>query len=122
MESSSHEEREIRAARNQSLFRAVNEKVRSLSEAMATLTETLTISCECADRSCIGQLDIEPDQYLGVRSEPRRFVVLPGHVYPDVERVVAEFDGYLVIEKFGFAGELAEALDPRNDVVSDLSS
>ena len=122
MESSSHEEREVRAARNQSLFRAVNEKVRDLNEAMSALTHTFTISCECADRNCIGQLDIDPDDYLAVRSEPRRFVVLPGHVYPDLERVVAELDGYVVLEKFGFAGDLAEALDPRNETVSEPSS
>jgi hypothetical protein len=54
----------------------------------------------------------------GVRSrfDGDVFTVAPGHVYPDVERVV-ETDGlgnrYEVVEKFGEAGALAVALDSR---------
>ena len=46
MEPSSQEEREVRAARNQSLFRAVNENIRTLNEAFAQITETFAIACE----------------------------------------------------------------------------
>ena len=101
--------REIRAARNQSLFRAVNEKMRALNDAFTHTTETFVIACECADASCVEMLDIEPEKYEAVRSEPRHFAVLPGHVYPDVETVVREQDGYVVVEKQALAGELAEA-------------
>ncbi len=33
-----------------------------------------------------------------------------GHVYPEVETVVRESDGYMVVEKFGAAGDMAEIL------------
>jgi len=36
------QEREVRAARNQSLFRAVNEQMRGLDQVFATVTETFT--------------------------------------------------------------------------------
>src|SRR5947207_1980918 len=91
MESSSQEEREVRAARNQSLFRAVNEKLETLNEAFENLTGSGTIACECADITCVEMLDVEPREYDAVRAEPRHFIVVSGHVYPDVERVVRQF-------------------------------
>jgi hypothetical protein len=108
-----YDEREVRAARNQSLFRAVNEQMRALDQAFATVTETFTIACECADTSCVERLEIHPHEYLAVRSEPRQFAVLPGHVYPDVETVVRESYAYVVVEKIAGAGEVAEALAPE---------
>ncbi len=82
------EEREVRAARNQALFRAVNENMRTLNEAFASVTETFAIACECADAGCIELLKIHPQSYMELRANPRQFAVLRGHVYPDVETVV----------------------------------
>jgi 5-bromo-4-chloroindolyl phosphate hydrolysis protein len=110
MESSSQQEREVRAARNQSIFRAVNEKLEAVNEAFERVTETFTIACECADINCVEMLDIRPEDYDAVRAEPRHFVVLRGHIYLDVERVIRESDGYAVVEKTAAAGEAAEIL------------
>jgi hypothetical protein len=110
MESNSHQEREVRAARNQALFRAVNERLEALNEQYASLTETFTIACECADVLCVEMIDIGPDDYLAVRAEPRHFVVLPSHVRPDVETVVRESEGSVVVEKLATAGEVADLL------------
>jgi hypothetical protein len=112
------EEREIRAARNQSMFRAINDKIETLTETFASVVETYTIVCECADVECLETVEIEPSQYAQIRESPRCFAVLPGHVYPEVERVVAEFDHYVVVEKMDTAGEAAEAfqVDGRTGV------
>jgi hypothetical protein len=110
MQSSSQQEREVRAARNQSLFRAINKKLETLNDAFDELTESSTISCECADVICVEMLEINPDEYRAVRAEPRHFVVLAGHVYPEVETVVRESDGYVVVEKIGAGGDMAEIL------------
>lgn len=112
MEPSTHDEREIRAARNQSMFRALNEKLRQLNESFASATETFKVACECADRSCIAMVDMHPHEYFAVRSQPRHFVVRPGHVFPDVEDVVVvrETERYVVVEKTGTAAEVAEIL------------
>src|SRR3954454_12633293 len=98
MESSTNE-REARAARNQSLFRAIDEKLTALNEAFVSLTQTLTIACECADTNCIAMIDVEPDAYAAVRKEPRHFIVRRGHVYPDVEVVVDEAPEYVVVRR-----------------------
>jgi hypothetical protein len=111
MDPQTQQEREVRAARNQSLFRALNRKLETLNESMASVSETFTIACECADAQCVEMIDIRPDDYEGVRADPRRFAVLPGHVYPDVEEVVAEHGAYVVVEKGGTAAVVAEALD-----------
>lgn len=111
-------EREARAARNQALFRAVNEQMRELNAALASLSETYAIACECADTGCVATLNIREAAYLDVRSSPRQFVVLRGHVVAGIETVVAENDGYVVVEKVGTAGEVAAQLadhDPTSD-------
>jgi 5-bromo-4-chloroindolyl phosphate hydrolysis protein len=103
MESDPRHERETRAARNQALFRAANEKARALNETFARLTSKFTITCECADTGCIETIEILPQEYLAIRAEPRQFAVLPGHVYPDVDSVVRGRDGYAVVEMEGEA-------------------
>jgi hypothetical protein len=107
------QQREVRAGSNQSLFRAVNEQMSTLNQAFATVTETFTIACECADSSCVEKLEIHPHEYFAVRSEPRQFAVLPGHVYPDVETVVSESYAYVVVEKIAAAGAVAEVMAPE---------
>lgn len=103
------EDREVRAARNQSLFRAVNEKLKVVEPPFEDVTTTYVVTCECADLDCVETVEVGREHYAQMREHPRRFVVLGGHVYPEVERVVEERDGYVVVEKAGRAGELAAA-------------
>jgi hypothetical protein len=111
MEPSAQQEREVRAARNQALFRAVNEKVKELEESFASSTGRFTIACECADTDCLETIEIQQQDYVAVRAEPRHFAVLSGHVYPDVEGVVRESERYVVVEKTGTAAIAAEVLE-----------
>jgi len=104
------DEREIRAARNQAMFRAVNEKLRELNETFGQLVESYVVACECADTRCVANFEITAEAYEAARREPNRFVVLPGHVYPDVERVLEELDNYVVVEKERTAAMVAEEL------------
>jgi len=110
MELSPHEGREVRAARNQSLFRSVNEKMASLNEAFAETLRTFAIACECDDLACVEMIEITPDHYRAVRAEPRRFVIRAEHINQDVEVVVQRSPDYVVVEKVDAAGETAEQL------------
>ena len=109
------EKREVRAARNQAMFRAVNEETRDVNEGFASITDTYAIVCECADLACLESIEIRRLDYFAIRANPRQFVVAHGHVFPDVERVVSESDGYAVVEKVGEAGVVAEAMEPAQD-------
>src|SRR5215210_149366 len=106
------EERAVRAARNQALFRVINEKLKGINAAFEGIVGTHSIACECADLHCIQTVEISRQEYDEVRRNPRRFAVRRGHVYPEVEVVVGERNGYVVVEKTGAAGRQAEAADP----------
>ena len=106
-------ERQVRAAKNQSLFREVNEKLEGLAQAFALFAETSSFACECADTKCVARIELSLSQYEQIRSASNRFAVLPGHVYPDVERIVAEHETFCVVEKIGAGAAVAEAADPR---------
>jgi hypothetical protein len=43
-------------------------------------------------------LHVPPDEYRRVR-EDGNFVVLKGHESPEIERVVAHHNGYLIVDK-----------------------
>src|SRR3954462_10224041 len=112
VDTDSQHDREARAARNQSLFRALNEKLESINEVFAeALTERFRIACECTNLACVEMLEINSGDYQSVRDEPRQFLVLPGQVYPHVEKVARQVDGFVVGEKLGWAAYLAESFD-----------
>jgi hypothetical protein len=113
MGSSEGDIRADRAARNEALFRRVNERIEDVNAAFATIGEHGEFICECADSACTEKIQLALSEYEAVRSFPTRFVVKPGHVLPENERVVEEHNGYTVVEKIGHAGERARSLDER---------
>jgi hypothetical protein len=101
---------EERAARNEVVFRRVNEEVVGLGQGTASV---LNLVCECSDAACIERIEVALDDYEAVRAHPRRFLVRPGHERDEIERVVDRREGYLVVEKTGDAGDVARRTDPR---------
>ena len=101
---------EERAARNEALFREVNERVASLA---ADSGIDSGFVCECSDAACIERLRLSGEAYHAVRQNPRAFVIVPGHE-GEFERVVERHETYLVVEKHGDAGRVAEQHDPRS--------
>jgi hypothetical protein len=106
--------RDERAARNEALFRRVNERVEEVNQAFQPLLGDADFFCECADVDCMEKITMTLVEYEELRSDPTHFAVKPGHEVPDHERVVEERVRYLVVEKFGRAGERAIQLDPRD--------
>ena len=53
--------------------------------------------------------------YARIRSNPRHFVHAQGHVEPDDEhaRVIEDHGAWVIVEKVGLAGEIAEELDAQ---------
>jgi hypothetical protein len=102
-----------RAARNEALFRRVNERVEEVSQAFEEILDTADFFCECAEIGCMEKIRMKIAEYEQLRAESTHFAVKPGHEVPQTERVVARRTGYLVVEKIGQAGERADELDPR---------
>ena len=105
VEHDSQHEREARAARNQALFRAVNEKLRDLNEQFASMTEEHVIACECADTNCTEVISITSEEFKAIGDVGNRFIVKSGHELPEVEDVVGRHRGFLVVAKRGAGGE-----------------
>jgi hypothetical protein len=109
---SSNEElraRQARAARNESRFRELNERVEELHTS-AAFTEYF---CECTRADCGERVSLTIVEYEEVRKVPTHFIIARGHIVPQVERIVRETPRYQVVEKVGVAGEVAARLDPR---------
>jgi hypothetical protein len=99
----------VSAGRNQSLFRAINQKLRVVSDVFEGLGGDHVLACECADLECIRTLEISPESYRRIREDDKQFLVLHGHVYPEVERVVDQQPNFEVVETFGQAAAIASA-------------
>jgi len=99
-------------ARNESLFREVNEQIEEIAETMLKSSHS-GFFCECGNADCVELLELSVEEYEEIRANPRRFVVQRGHELPDFERVV-EQESYSIVQKVGDAGEVAERLDPRS--------
>ncbi len=101
------DESEKRLALNEVMFREINERLESRIETFAGGETQLTVLCECVDPDCTLRLTLTADEYRRVRSDPRQFVVAPGHELLDVEDVVFRTDRYEIVRKSGLAGAIA---------------
>jgi uncharacterized protein (DUF1499 family) len=99
----------VRAARNQALFRAINEELKVAIHALDP--ERLTIACECADPACVETLEVDAEHYAQIRAQPTHFIVLPGHIYTEVEQVIFEDARFQIVEKLDEAAVVAAAAD-----------
>ena len=103
---------EIRRARNEALFREVNERIDELAETF-DLREEIQILCECGTVDCDGRIVLSQSEYETLRGIPTHFAVLAGHDIPAVERIVEQNERFVVVEKFGESARTAITLDPR---------
>jgi hypothetical protein len=102
-----------RAARNEEIFRGVNERIEEGAEHHG-VTASLPFHCECGRLSCVGKIEIPPREYERVASERYRFVLIPGHDDPAIERVVERHPAYVVAEKVGDAREQIDRDHPQH--------
>jgi hypothetical protein len=100
----------VKAARNQALWREVNERIRVRVGAPGDVE----FFCECADLDCTKSLHLNVAEYDRIRTSPVRFPIAFGHEVPQVEDVVEKNDHYVVVQKRGVAGEVSATLDPRS--------
>jgi hypothetical protein len=105
--------REERLAKNEALFRGVNERVRDVKADAAQPDELIGFVCECGRETCLEEVELTLAEYEAVRSVSSQFAVKPGHELAEVERVITENDRYLVVEKHEEEALAAREADPR---------
>jgi hypothetical protein len=110
--------REERLAKNETLFREVNERVAEVATnfiEVETRSDPVEFTCECGRADCSEPLAMTVAEYEGVRARPTRFAVVPGHEELEVETIVERHPSYLVVEKGDEdAQEVARETDPRS--------
>jgi len=104
-------DRHARLARNETIFREVNERIEELAQRGEL--HSLDILCECGNPDCKQPLRVSVVEYERVRQQPTDFFVAPGHVIPAIEKVVDEKQSFDVVRKLSEEGELARKTDPR---------
>jgi hypothetical protein len=100
----------VKAARNQALWREVNERIKAVAETSGEVD----FLCECAMMDCTETVTMSMAEYERIRSSPTEFPIKVGHDLPEIESVVEASDGYVVVQKKGAAAEEAARLDPRS--------
>ena len=108
--------REERLAKNEVVFRDVNERIAGMAaEHAQALRDRRDVGfmCECSNVDCTLRLPLTPAEYERVRSDPTQFAVALGHELPEIEEVVFVGDAYQVVRKHGGAAAIAEERDPR---------
>ncbi len=91
-------------ARMQALLREVNQNIRSVNDTFGPPT-TIQLLCECGN-GCFALITMTPGEYEQLRANPTQFLVEPSHHRPEVDRVVAEQEGWLTVEAVGIAAEI----------------
>ena len=106
---------EERAAKNEVLFRRVNEEIEKLGQVERKTGRFSAFVCECSDGTCTQQVQLTIPEYEEVRSESRWFAIAPGHETAEIEHVVRTTDRYAIVEKDSpLAETIVENFDPRD--------
>jgi hypothetical protein len=102
-----------RIARNDAIFRKANEGIEVV--ASEAREEPIPFICECADPACRDIILVPPAEYRAVRTNPRRFLKVPGHeaAAQGWARVVERHENYVIVEKVGVAADVAEQLEGK---------
>lgn len=101
-----------RLGQNEALFRSINERIEA-GTWPATPSDAVAFRCECAALGCNLLVEVTIADYESVRADSRQFILAPGHEIPAVEQVIRRTEDYVVVQKLGDAGRVADTTDPR---------
>jgi hypothetical protein len=106
--------REERMALNEAASRDLNEEIEQAHPGEPA-GRRISITCECALKSCDRTIDITMAEYQRARSDPRWFAIVPEHFIGDIEAIVEENERFAVVAKRqGTPADVAIEQDPRS--------
>jgi|SRR5579872_865767 len=92
-----NESDDLRAARTESLFRDVNERIAESAGRFGS--DDASFVCECDDPACTHRIHTTLEQYEEVRADGTQFLVANGHVNEEVESIVERRHGFWLVRK-----------------------
>jgi hypothetical protein len=101
-------------ARNESLFREVNDRIEELSEnveaqGIAPEGGFVQFHCECGRDGCTERVQMTVAEYEHVRADNDRFALAPGHETPEMEAIIEVDERFVVVDKLPEAEPLVGA-------------
>ncbi len=111
--------RKDRIAKNEAVFREVNERIGGLTPDQL---QSFEIVCECGDGECYQSLETSSADYVRVRANATHFFVVPGHEIPDVESVIESSTRFNVVVKHPDEQRIAIDADRRLDSAAEDTS
>jgi hypothetical protein len=106
------EDRQERLAKNESLFRSLNENINDVAARLGG-TQPFEFICECSTSGCFERLSLTLSEYERIRQNGTHFLLFPGHEDIEIEQVIATREAFVVVEKDGVAGLVADDDNPR---------
>ena len=101
-----------RAARNEEFVRDVNRRIEEGAK-LHGVGSAMPFHCECAQDVCLEKIELDAQTYEPILNERYRFMVVPDHVVPSVERIVQRHENFLVVEKVGEARDQIDRDHPQ---------
>ena len=101
-----------RAARNEEVVRDVNRRIEEGAK-LHGVGSAMPFHCECAQDVCLEKIDLDARAYEPILNERYRFMVVPDHVVPSVERIVERHENFVVVEKVGEARDQLDHDHPQ---------
>ena len=85
-------------AENQRTFRRANERIEELADDRSD-GHRFPFLCECADKSCLGRIELTSPDYYAIHLDRSHYVILDGHLTITGERLVEQVDGFQIVQK-----------------------
>ena len=109
------ESREERIARNEVLFREINERLKEMQETFNVVTDRSEFVCECGNAECAERITMSLPEYRWLRNDPTMFAVVEGHQVEDVEDIVEKREHHVIVRKREReAARIARLEDPHD--------
>jgi hypothetical protein len=86
-----------RLARNQVIFREVNQRLREIADAVPD--GKADYLCECSDVHCTEKIELWLFEYEAVRARKDSFFIVPGHERLEVEEVIDRNERFAIVRK-----------------------
>jgi hypothetical protein len=99
------------------VFRSSNERIAEAAVELGVEDVLLPFICECSVGRCSEIVRLSLLDYEWIRQDARHFLNAPGHEMAarGNVKVIRRGDGFVVVEKLGQAGDVAERLNERQD-------
>jgi hypothetical protein len=94
-----HSERRLKE--NEVIFHQANKGVADFITEEEGGDPLIKFYCECSNIDCRERIPMKASQYQELHIDQRHFIALKGHEMPDIENIVARYDGFVVVRKVG---------------------